>query len=255
VIAVVIVLGVLVLVLGAWLYGTRSALREARGRGDELATRLEETTHEVEQTMGKLAEAESRVATEGKRADEAVAAAAAAAKEAEKSDAVARAASERALALERATVDAPGLWALEVVRFDRMWRDHSAATPDTLSPLGETLDPARAAIEILTEALREESGTVIDLRWKATTVPGPAPAARLVRACEELLAIARRVDVGVVEVDDDGSGAFVVHVRTEPPLDPPAHVVAALDAAGCAPEVAEGGIEVRISPPAESFDR
>ena len=39
-IAIVIVLGVLVLVLAAWLFGTRRALRDARNRGDDLNERL-----------------------------------------------------------------------------------------------------------------------------------------------------------------------------------------------------------------------
>jgi len=253
VIAVVIVLAVIVLVLGAWLYGTRSALRDARARGDELDGRLEETTHEVERAMGKVAEAESRVESEAKRADAADEAATASAREAEKAEAVARAASERALALERATVDAPALWALEAIRFDRMWRDHAAVGPNAPSPLAETDDPARAAVEILAEALREDSGTAIELRWKAGGVLGPAPAARLVRACEELFAVARRVDSGVVEVDTDDAGAFVVRFRTDPLLEPPDHVVAALEAAGCQPHVQADRLEVRIAPPSESI--
>jgi hypothetical protein len=46
-----------------------------------------------------------------------------------------------------------------------------------------------------------------------------------------------------------------VRVRTEPPLEPPAHVVAALDAAGCAPQVTDEGIEVQIRPPADADHR
>jgi hypothetical protein len=253
VIAVVIVLAVLVLVLGAWLYGTRSALREARSRGDELGQRLEDTTRQVERAMGQVAEAESRVKSESARADAADESAAAAANEAEKAEAVARAASERALALERSTVDAPALWALEAIRFDRMWRDHAAVGPADPSPLARTDDPARAAVEILAEAVREDSGTALELRWKAEGVLGPAPAARLVRACEELFAVARRVDRGVIDVDDAGD-AFLVRLSTEPPLDPPEHVLAALDAAGCEPNATADRVELRIAPPAESIE-
>jgi hypothetical protein len=247
VIAVVIVLAVLLLVLAAWLYGTRSALREARGHGDELTERLDTANRDVEKAMGELANAQSNLADERKRVDLADKAAAAAAKEAEKSDAVARAASERALALERGTIDAAGLWAVEAVRFDRMWRDHAAAGPDAPSPLADTADPARSAVEILADALREDSGTAIDVQWKADDAPAPAPAARLVRACEELLAVARRIDAGVIEVHQDGADAYIVRLRTEPPLVLPAHVTAALEAAGSPPTVDETTVELRVA--------
>jgi hypothetical protein len=248
VLATIIVLAVLVLVLAAWLNGTRNALREARHHGDELTGRLDAATRNVERTMGDLATAESNLAAERKKVVAAEQAATAAAKEAEKSDAVARAASERALALERNTIDAAGLWALEAVRFDRMWRDHAAVGPDAPSPLAETPDPARSAVEIIAEALREDSGTAIDVQWKADDAPAAAPAARLVRACEEVLAVARAADEGVIEVHQHGADAYVVRVRTEPVVPVPPHVVAALAAAGCEPEAhADGRVELRIA--------
>jgi hypothetical protein len=247
--AVVIVLAVLVLVLVAWLYGTRHALREARDQGDELTARLEAANHDVERAMADVAETKSKFETERERASAATKAAEDAAKEAEKSDAVARAATERALALERRALDAGALWALEAVRFDRMWRDHAAVGPQAPSPLADTADPARAAIEILADALREDSGTAIEVQWKADEVAAPAPAARLVRACEELLAAARTVDNGVIEVHrGDVAGSFVVRVRTEPVLDAPDHVLAALEAAGFEPKTDNDMVEVRVAP-------
>jgi hypothetical protein len=255
VIAVVIVLAVLVLVLIAWLYGTRHALREARARGDELNGRLEAANQDVERAMADVAETESKLETERERVAAAKKEAEASAKEAEKSDAVARAATERALALERRALDAAGLWALEAVRFDRLWRDHAAVGPNTPSPLADTPDPARAAVEILAEALREDSGTAIEVQWKADEVAAPAPAARLVRACEELLAVARTVDNGVIEVHrGDVAGSFVVRVRTDPVLDPPEHVLAALEAAGLEPKADSEVVEVRVAPAEDDSD-
>jgi hypothetical protein len=249
VIAVVIVLAVLVLVLVAWLYGTRHALREARARGDELNTRLEAANHDVDRAMADVAETKSKLEAEREKVAAAKKEAEAAAKEADKSDAVARAATERALALERQALDASGLWALEAVRFDRMWRDHAAVGPDALSPLADTSDPARAAVEILADALREDSGTAIEVQWKADEVAPPAPAARLVRACEELLAVARAVDGGVIEVHrGDVPGSFLVRLRTDPVLQAPAHVLAALEAAGLAPKADGDVVEVRVAP-------
>jgi F0F1-type ATP synthase membrane subunit b/b' len=246
VIAVVIVLAVLVLVLSAWLFGTRNALREARHRGDELDERLESATRDVERAMGNVAAAEAKFDEERKRADQADADAADSAKEAEKAEAVARAAGQRVLALEQESVDASALWALEAVRFDRVWRDHAAVGPTAPSPLADTADPARSAVEILAEALREDSGTAIDVQWKADDVAAPGPAARLVRACEELFAVARSVDSGVVEVLQNGGDAYTVRLRTEPALAPPTHVVAALDAAGLDPRTLDDVVEVRV---------
>jgi hypothetical protein len=246
VIAVAIVLAVLVFVLGAWLYGTRNALNEARRRGDELDERLDAARRDVERAMGDAAAAEARFEEERKRADQSDADAADAAKEAEKAEAVARAAGQRVLTLEQRSLDASGLWALEATRYDRMWRDHAAVGPEVASPLADARDPARAAIQILAEALREESGTAIDVQWKAADPPEPAPAARLVRACEELFAVARSVDTGVVEVVQHGEESFTLDLRTEPALEPPPHVVAALEAGGCDVQNTGGVVEVRV---------
>ncbi len=245
-IAVVIVLAVLVFVLGAWLYGTRNALADARRQNEELDERLQEAHRDVERAMGDAAAAEARFEEERKRADQADADAADAAKEAEKAEAMAHAAGQRVLHLEQTSFDAAGLWALEATRFDRMWRDNAAAGPDVASPLADTDDPARVAVTILAEALREESGTAMDVQWKADDPPPPAPAARLVRACEELFAVARAVDSGVVEVGQEADEAYTVTMRTEPALTAPAHVVAALKAARCEVRHHAGATEVRI---------
>jgi hypothetical protein len=257
VIAILIVLAVLVLVLAAWLFGTRHALHEARNRGDELDERLTAANRDVERTMGDLATAESDLEAERTKVAAADAAAAAAAKEAEKAEAMALVATDRALALERESLDANGLWALEAVRFDRVWRDHAAVGPNVASPLADTADPARAAVEILAEALREDSGTAIEVRWKADEVLPPAPAARLVRGCEEVLAVARSADEGVVEVFQDGKDQYVLTVRTEPAIVLPGHVSAALEAAGCAPSAPGGAVvelRIRRSGPGDAAD-
>jgi hypothetical protein len=248
VIAVAIVLGVSVLVLVAWLFGTRRALRDARHRGDDLSERLDAATREVERTLGELASAKSNLDDERKRVEQAKADTAAAQKEAEKSEAVARVATDRALELERVTIDASGWWALEAVRFDRAWRDHTAVGPSAPSPLAATDDPARTAVEILAEALREDSGTAIDVKWEAERVASAAPAGRLVRACEELLAVSRSADEGVITVRSGDEGTFVVSLRTEPSVALPPHVAAALEAAGSSPGTGPvGDIELTVA--------
>jgi len=69
-----------------------------------------------------------------------------------------------------------------------------------------------------------------------------------VRACEELLAVARSADEGVVTVRRDGDEAYVVALGTEPSVTLPAHVTAALEAAGSAPRVRDDGeVELRVA--------
>ncbi len=60
--------------------------------------------------------------------------------------------------------------------------------------------------------------------------------------------MARAADEGVIEVQQDGPDAYVVRVRTDPPVAVPPHVLAALEAAGCRPDaLADGRVEVRIA--------
>ena len=135
-----------------------------------------------------------------------------------------------------------------------MWRDHAAVGPDAPSPLADTGDPARSAVEILAEALREDSGTAIDVHWKADDPPAPAPAARLVRACEELLAVARTVDDGVIEVHQDGDGRLhrsASHGTRRSCCRLTSS--AALEAAGSPPTVDETAVELRVAIPREAL--
>ena len=182
VIAVVIVLAVAVLVLAAWLYGTRNALREARNRADELNERLDAANRDVERTMGELANAESNLADERKRADRR-----------RRGRGRGRQGSRevrRGGAGRQRTRPGPrtrndrrrGLWAVEAVRFDRMWRDHAAVGPDAPSPLADTADPARARRRDprrgASRGLGNRDRRAVEGRRRRCT---RAPAARLVR--------------------------------------------------------------------------
>lgn len=243
-VAAIIVLAVAVLVLGAWLWASRSALAESEVRATELADRLGTAEREVEQKTAELVEARGRLDEERERATKAEGALATAeqrAEDAERAAADADAARSEAEARAEEAVAAAGeplapmaLWALETVRVDRVWRDVVVAGTDQVSPLADTVDPARSAVEILAGSLREESGTSMEVIWKAEGVVPPTPGVLLVRAAEELLALARAADTGTLTVGNDSDGVWM-SLACEPPVSAPAHLVAALDAAGLRP--------------------
>jgi hypothetical protein len=255
VVAAIVVLSVVVLVLGAWLWASRSALSAASLRGDELADRLETATRESEVAASDALEARTRADAERGRADaaeaevaDATARAERARREADESGRALREAQARAARAEersRAPLDPLGLWALEAVRLDRVWRDHAVPGPGQASPFAGTGDPARSAIEILAGALREQSGTSVEVNWEPDQPIPPAPAAWLVRAVEELLGVARASDSGRLDVEVDGDDV-VVSLRTDPPVPVPLHLIAALEAASLRPAAENGALTLRV---------
>jgi hypothetical protein len=234
VVVLVIVLGVLVLGLFVALAMARSSLTATRSRVEALTTQLDATTSEAERAAADANEARERAEVANARADEAEATrdaqgielqeAAAAAAEADKR-------AEAAEALANQGLDAMGTWALETLRLDRLWRDHVASAPDEVSPFATSNDPARSAVEILCAVLREGSGTPTELAWALPSPLPPVPAARLVRAVEELLTFARAADTASVTIESD-DGAVLIRLATEPDLAMPEHLAAALAAAG-----------------------
>jgi hypothetical protein len=128
-------------------------------------------------------------------------------------------ASELASALEIRLFDADGMWAIGRRRMERLWRDRLRLLPDEPSPLdGSATDP-EAAVRLMTEASREESGVVVDLTWSLTDALSPARAALVVLLAEELIAIARESDGGELEVVA-GRDEIVVTLRADPATEP-----------------------------------
>jgi hypothetical protein len=129
-------------------------------------------------------------------------------------------------------------WPLERRRLGRLWRERVAIVADGPSPLDGD-EPVRAAIEVLTEASREESGVPIDLVWSAAAVPERV-AALLVLVVEELVAVARSSEGGELLVSATDDGRVEVEVRTEPATVLDAESTAAMAAVG-AEIVSDGG--------------
>jgi hypothetical protein len=268
VIVVLVVLAMLVIALLIVLGTARSSLTSTQAKLEATEARLEAATRDAEAAAADAAEATARAAEERERAEslereraalaEQLSAAQAAAEEAARELCERLASLEQQLAeTERArsgALDALGVWALESVRLDRLWRDQVAAGTAEPSPLVSTTDPARAAVEIHAAALRESSGTPVDVQWTVSEPVAPVPGARLVRAVEELLAVGRAADAVTLQVDG-GPGAISVTLETDPPISMPSHLAAALTAAGL--EVTEGAegtgaVSARLAWPPDS---
>lgn len=261
-IVVVTVLAVLVVVLLVVVATARSALATAETKLEALEERLDAATSEAEAAAADASEAKARAAAEHERADAAEQERASLAEELSATRAAAEQAAhesaEQVAALEhqldalqrasRATLDALGVWALETVRLDRLWRDQVAAGSAEPSPLSTALDPTQGAAEILVAVVRETTGTPVELHWEVSEPVAPVPGARLARAIEELLAVTRAADVATLRVTG-GPGELVVTVVTDPPSPIPGHLMAALAAAGLEVTAEPSGAEVTARVP------
>ena len=87
------------------------------------------------------------------------------------------------------------LWALALERIERLWRTSISVRPGEPSPIETADEPLKAALEVLAEAVHEESGADITVRWEGDT---PVPAARAVLA----LAVAESVVAGLAKSDE-----------------------------------------------------
>jgi hypothetical protein len=183
--------------------------KAADKRADEAERRATDAEQRTEAAEEKVAEAIDRADQSEERAlaaDEARTAA-----EAER----AATATELAAALEVRLFDADGMWALARRRMERLWRDRLRLLPDEEPPLdGSDADP-EAAVRLMTEASREESGVVVDLTWSLEAPLSPARAALVVLLAEELIAVARESDGGELDVAGDAD-EIVVTLRADP---------------------------------------
>jgi hypothetical protein len=283
VIVPVVVLAVIALAALVWAFLTFRGLQTARERIDQLETRLLQSDRELTETKTRLTAAEraaeesaeelqaerqraaeadqaaqramARLEAETRRAGEAERAA-------QRSAARAKLEARRAIEAEAARVEADtqretalqgmgllrpdGLWALEKVRVERLWRDRLALLPEDVSPLADTDAEGEAAVKIFAEASREESGVVIDLSWQVHDPPDPALAVVLVRLAEELIAATRRANGGELAVET-GPSSVLFRLRADPPVPAPEALAAACASSGWTlTDTEEGAIEIRV---------
>lgn len=107
--------------------------------------------------------------------------------------------------------DPASLWALEIARAERRWREAVSPGPDARSPLDDADDPVRAVVAIEVAAVHEETGTTIHLDWQLPVGLGPAAALAAVRAAQEVLASgAKAAETATLTVAPAGEDLLVV---------------------------------------------
>ncbi len=98
-------------------------------------------------------------------------------------------------------VDAGMLWALALVRVERIWRNSISLGLDDGSPLDDADDQLRAAVEIGVDAAREDAGADIELSWSGDRVVDGAPALVVLAAIESVIdAMAKTTSTTVIDV-------------------------------------------------------
>jgi hypothetical protein len=111
------------------------------------------------------------------------------------------------------------LWRLEMMRSERTWRNHVAPGPDFASPLAESDNQLRSAIEIEAGAIREESGTAVRVMWEIAGPLDPGPSLAVLRNVQELLGqLAKTAERLALRVSLDGD-QVVIAVRVAEEYD------------------------------------
>lgn len=111
--------------------------------------------------------------------------------------------------------DPTPLGALEALRISRLWQEHVPGPGEPLPVV--TDDDVHAALIVLAEASREESGTTVDISWKMTEPVRSSTALELVRICEEVMAGARSADSLMIEVSSEND-SITLSATTDPAL-------------------------------------
>lgn len=249
----VAVLAVAAAVLAVLLVRARAALAAERRTGADLQVRVADAEASRAASSERAERAEAQVAVLAAEAaaatkeraglEKAIAAADVARAEAEGG----AAALEAALAVARAGGGDPGvLWALELVRTARRWREDVAPGPHAESPLTDAPDPLQVAVGIEAAAVKEATGTTVDVDWQLDSPLGPPPALVVLRAVQEVLAAgAKAVDSGRLVVAAEGDDVVVSLIGApDEPVTPPDP----LAGAGRAAVAATGAVDVRTGP-------
>lgn len=117
------------------------------------------------------------------------------------------------------------LWALALREMEHTWRVSIALGADEASPFALSDDPFRVAVDIATDAAREEGGAAIELTWTSDGTTPPAARATLALAVVRdviagLATTAGRTDLSV----DVGADAVEIRVDARDDDDEPMSV-------------------------------
>jgi F0F1-type ATP synthase membrane subunit b/b' len=271
-----IVFAVLAAAAVIWGVTRNSAASSAKVRADALDERVRHLEASLTTASEKVSfaeqaarQAEQQAGEQSRRADQAIA-------DARRSDEMAEDAVKRAIAAERAATEAnararraeaevgeahrdrdatlahagpfhpEALWQLEEQRIERLWRDRLALQPHEASPMKLGGHDVGAALRILSEASREESGVVVDLMWHVDFECPPDRCIQLVRLGEELIAAMRESEGGELEVIGEEDRTIFFLIRTLPPLELPERLTAVFDDFGAMREMADSTVVVRV---------
>jgi hypothetical protein len=263
---------------GAWGMTQRSAAQSSQLRADALEERARALEGDLATAADKVTFAEVEVKKATQLAHEQAARAEQSEKDARRSDEMAEDAVKRAIAAETASAEAAeraeraaaetrearadrdavlagagpfqpeALWQLEVQRLDRLWKDRLALQPGEPSPMALEPHNVGAALKILADASREESGVVVDLMWHVDFECPPDRCVQLVRLGEELIASMRDSEGGELEVIGEEDHTVFFLIRTLPPVELPERLAAVLDDFGAMRELADTTVVVRVPP-------
>lgn len=194
-----------------------AALAEARrerddlqGERDQLRAERDGLSVEIEHHRRRGEELARELATAGETIEvarrDAAAAAAGAAIAGEELESLRRRVADQAASGH----DAEALWSLELARSARRWYHSVAPGPDAPCPLVGSTDALRTAVEIEADALREEAGARIEVRWELQESLPPERALLVLRVAQELLADAVTLaEITELTVAADGRAVVV----------------------------------------------
>ncbi len=108
------------------------------------------------------------------------------------------------------------LWALALERVERTWRTSISLGIEDASPLVDSDDPLRTAVEIEIEAAHEEAGAAIDLQWTAEGPVAPATALVVLGVIESVIqSLAKTAATTTIDVRAAGDGVEVAFAATD----------------------------------------
>jgi hypothetical protein len=217
------------------------AARQSEQKAAESARRVEQSAADSRRSSEQAEEAVAKAIAAEHAASEAVT-------RAEKAESeIVEARRDRDATLAGAGPFQPeALWQLEVQRVQRLWRDRLALGPGEEAPLTKDSHDVGAALRVLSECSREESGVVVDLMWHVDFDIPPDRCIQLVRLGEELIAAMRLSEGGELEVIGEEDRTVFFLVRTLPPIELPQPLTDVLDAFGAMREMADSTVVLRV---------
>lgn len=147
--------------------------------------------------------------------------------------------------LRRQLMDPTPIGALEAVRIARLWQEH---VPGPGEPIPvDTPNEVHAALTVLAEVSREDSGTTVEVGWNLSTAITPSLALCVVRLAEELIAAAREADVAMLDLADVPKGGISLTMTTTPAVNIPAQLEAVLRSTGWVRDLHPGEVKLELT--------